>query len=229
MLIALPNLDGSFTCTLFFPYDGENSFNNLKTEQQLISFFKNVFPDTLDLIPNLVKEYFTNPTSSLSIMRCDPWTYKYKILLIGDAAHATVPFYGQGMNAGFEGCLVLDSLIDKNNDDWHNCFKEYSKIRKPDGDGLQDLSMHNFIVMRDKTADPKFLLQKKIELYFSKKHPTKWLPLYSMVSFSNIRYSDAWKIGQKQEQMMKKVMELPNIEEKWNSEEVEQLMLKLIS
>ena len=229
MLIALPNLDGSFTCTLFFPYDGEHSFNNLKTEQQLLSFFKNVFPDTLDLIPNLVQEYFTNPTSSLSIMRCDPWTYKDKILLIGDAAHATVPFYGQGMNAGFEGCLVLDSLIDKNNDDWHNCFKEYSKIRKPDGDGLQDLSMHNFIVMRDKTADPKFLLQKKIELYFSKKHPTKWLPLYSMVSFSNIRYSDAWKIGQKQEKMMKKVMDLPNIEEKWNSEEVEQLMLKLIS
>ena len=229
MLIALPNMDGSFTCTLFFPYEGEYSFNNLKTEQQVYDFFKEVFPDTLDLIPNLVKEYFQNPTSSLAIMRCDPWTVEDKVLLIGDAAHATVPFYGQGMNAGFEGCFVLDQLMQKHDEDWLSCFDEYSRIRKPDGDGVQDLSMHNFIVMRDKTADPKFLLQKKIELHFSKKHPKKWLPLYSMVSFSNIRYSEAWKIGQQQEQLMQRVMNVPNIESKWESEEVEQMMLSLIA
>ena len=229
MLIALPNLDGSFTCTLFFPYDGEHSFNNLKTEQQVHDFFKEVFPDTLDLIPNLVEEYFQNPTSSLAIMRCDPWVVEDKVLLIGDAAHATVPFYGQGMNAGFEGCFVLDQLMQKHGEDWKSCFKEYSEIRKPDGDGVQDLSMHNFIVMRDKTADPKFLLQKKIELHFSKKYPDKWLPLYSMVSFSNIRYSEAWKIGQQQEQLMQEVMKVPNIENMWDSEEVEQLMLSLIA
>ena len=229
MLIALPNLDGSFTCTLFFPYEGEHSFNNLKTEQQVYDFFKKVFPDTLELIPNLVEEYFQNPTSSLAIMRCDPWVVEDKVLLIGDAAHATVPFYGQGMNAGFEGCFVLDQLMQKHGEDWKSCFKEYSEIRKPDGDGVQDLSMHNFIVMRDKTADPKFLLQKKIELHFSKKYPDKWLPLYSMVSFSTIRYSEAWKIGQQQEQLMKEVMKVPNIEDKWESEEVEQLMLSLIA
>ena len=229
MLIALPNMDGSFTCTLFFPYEGEYSFNNLKTEQQVYDFFKEVFPDTLDLIPNLVKEYFQNPTSSLAIMRCDPWTVEDKVLLIGDAAHATVPFYGQGMNAGFEGCFVLDQLMQKHDEDWLSCFDEYSRIRKPDGDGVQDLSMHNFIVMRDKTADPKFLIQKKIELHFSKKHPKKWLPLYSMVSFSNIRYSEAWKIGQQQEQLMQQVMNVPNIESKWESEEVEQMMLSLIA
>ena len=228
MLIALPNMDGSFTCTLFFPFHGEFSFENLKTEQQVDTFFKNVFPDTLDLIPNLAKDYFSNPTSSLSIMRCDPWTVKDKILLIGDAAHATVPFYGQGMNAGFEGCYVLDQLMDEYGDDRKGCFDAYSKLRKPDGDGVQDLSLHNFIVMRDKTADPKFLLQKKIELHFSKKYPEKWLPLYSMVSFSNIRYSDAWKIGQHQETLMQHIMNIPQIEDKWNSEEVEKEMLKLI-
>ena len=111
---------------------------------------------------------------------------------------------------------------------WKSCFDEYSKYRKPDGDGVQDLSMHNFVVMRDKTADPQFLLQKKIELKFSKKYPEKWLPLYSMVSFSNIRYSDAWKIGQQQEALMQKIMSIPNIEGIWDSESVEQTMLSLI-
>ena len=228
MLIALPNMDGSYTCTLFFPFEGEYSFESLKTHQQVEDFFNDVFPDIVPLIPNLVEDYFNNPTSSLSIMRCYPWTVSDKVLLIGDSAHATVPFYGQGMNAGFEGCYVLDKLLEKHVDDWKACFDEYSKYRKPDGDGLQDLSMHNFIVMRDKTADPQFLLQKKIELRFSKKYPKKWLPLYSMVSFSNIRYSEAWKIGQKQEALMQKIMSIPNIESIWDSETVEQKMLSLI-
>ena len=228
MLIALPNMDGSYTCTLFFPFEGEYSFESLKTHQQVEDFFNDVFPDIVPLIPNLVEDYFNNPTSSLSIMRCYPWTVSDKVLLIGDSAHATVPFYGQGMNAGFEGCYVLDKLMEKHGDDWKACFEEYSKYRKPDGDGVQDLSMHNFVVMRDKTADPQFLLQKKIELKFSKKYPEKWLPLYSMVSFSNIRYSDAWKIGQQQEAIMKKIMSIPNIEGIWDSESVEQKMLALI-
>ena len=228
MLIALPNMDGSYTCTLFFPFEGEYSFESLKTHQHVVDFFNDVFPDIVPLIPNLTEDYFNNPTSSLSIMRCYPWTVSDKILLIGDSAHATVPFYGQGMNAGFEGCYVLDNLLEKHGDNWIACFNEYSKYRKPDGDSVQDLSMHNFIVMRDKTADPHFLLQKKIELRFSKKYPKKWLPLYSMVSFSNIRYSEAWKIGQQQEALMQKIMSIPNIETIWDSEEVEQKMLALI-
>ena len=228
MLIALPNMDGSYTCTLFFPFEGEYSFESLKTHQHVTDFFNEVFPDIVPLIPNLVEDFFNNPTSSLSIMRCYPWTVSDKVLLIGDSAHATVPFYGQGMNAGFEGCYVLDKLLEKHGDDWIACFDEYSKYRKPDGDGVQDLSMHNFVVMRDKTADPHFLLQKKIELRFSKKYPKKWLPLYSMVSFSNIRYSEAWKIGQQQEALMQKIMSIPNIETIWDSEEVEQKMLALI-
>lgn len=229
MLIALPNMDGSYTCTLFFPYEGTYSFESLKTHQQVVDFFEEVFPDVVPLIPNLAEDYFNNPTASLSIMRCYPWTVSDKVLLIGDSAHATVPFYGQGMNAGFEGCYVLDQLLEEYGDDWKACFDAYSKYRKPDGDGVQDLSMHNFVVMRDKTADPHFLLQKKIELKFSKKYPEKWLPLYSMVSFSNIRYSEAWKIGQQQEALMQKIMEIPDIETIWDSEEVEQKMLALIA
>ena len=229
MLIALPNMDGSYTCTLFFPYEGTYSFESLKTHQQVIDFFEEVFPDVVPLIPNLAEDYFNNPTASLSIMRCYPWTVSDKVLLIGDSAHATVPFYGQGMNAGFEGCYVLDQLLEEYGDDWKACFDAYSKYRKPDGDGVQALSMHNFVVMRDKTADPHFLLQKKIELKFSKKYPEKWLPLYSMVSFSNIRYSEAWKIGQQQEALMQKIMEIPDIETIWDSEEVEQKMLALIA
>lgn len=228
MLIALPNMDGSFTCTLFFPFEGEKSFEGLQTAEQVQSFFEEIFPDVIPHMPTLVEDYFENPTSSLSIVRCYPWTVSDKVLLIGDAAHATVPFYGQGMNAGFEGCFVLDQLLEKYGDDWKGCFDEYSRYRKPDGDGVQDLSMHNFIVMRDKTADPQFLLQKKIELKFSKKYPEKWLPLYSMVTFSNIRYSDAWKIGHQQEQLMKEIMAMPNIESTWDSEAVEQKMLSLI-
>lgn len=228
MLIALPNMDGSFTCTLFFPFEGEKSFEGLQTGEQVQSFFEEIFPDVVPHMPTLVEDYFENPTSSLAIIRCFPWTVSDKVLLIGDAAHATVPFYGQGMNAGFEGCFVLDQLLEKYGDDWEACFDEYSKYRKPDGDGVQDLSMHNFIVMRDKTADPQFLLQKKIELKFSKKYPEKWLPLYSMVTFSDIRYSDAWKIGHQQEELMKEIMAMPNIESIWDSEAVEQKMLSLI-
>ena len=227
MLIALPNMDGSFTCTLFFPFEGEHSFENLKTEEQVYNFFKDVFPDTLDLIPNLVEEYFNNPTSSLAIMRCDPWVVDDKVLLIGDAAHATVPFYGQGMNAGFEDCFVMWELFNKHKD-WAKTFNEYQEIRKPDGDALQDLSLDNYYVMRDHVADEKFLLQKKIEAKIHERHPNKWIPLYSQVSFSNIRYSDAYKQGKIQEEIMRKVMSSPSIEKNWDSEEVENQILSMI-
>ena len=157
-----------------------------------------------------------------------PWHIKGTSILIGDAAHATVPFYGQGMNAGFEDCRVLDELLDKHQDNFETCFKEYSKSRKPNGDGVQDLSMHNFIVMRDKTADPKFLLQKEIEKKFANLYPDKWIPLYSMVSFTNIPYSEAWIIGLKQERIMQKIMQIPNLEKKWDQQEVMDAVLDLL-
>ena len=228
MLIALPNLDGSYTCTLFAPYEGEESFEELNNNEDVKKYFKKIFPDFVPLIPDLCEQFFSNPTSSMAIMRTYPWHVDDKSILIGDAAHATVPFYGQGMNAGFEDCRILDELLDKHNNNFKTCFKEYSQVRKPNGDGVQDLSMHNFIVMRDKTADTKFLLQKKIEQKFSQQYPEKWVPLYSMVSFSNIPYSEAWQVGMKQEKMMQSIMNISNINETWDSKEIMEKMLGLI-
>lgn len=225
MLIALPNDDGSFTCTLFMPYEGgENAFDSLDTDEKVNNFFKTTFRDFYDMMPNLLENWHAHPLSSLAIIRCFPWTNK-TTALIGDAAHATVPFYGQGMNASFEDCFVLNELMLKHNHDWPTIFKEYETVRKPDGDAIQDLSLHNYYVMRDYVADPKFLLQKRIEARIFEKHPDKWMPLYSQVTFSQIRYSEAWNVGMKQEAIMKEIVSLPNIEEQWNSTEIEEMIL----
>lgn len=227
MMIALPNLDGDFTCTLFLPYEGEKSFTNLKTKEQVKTFFETEFPDAVPLMPTLIEDFMNNPTSSLVTVKCFPWTFDNRIALIGDAAHAIVPFYGQGMNCGFEDCVVLNDLINKHQEDWTEILSEYQNLRKPDADAIADLAIMNFIEMRDKTADPKFLLQKKIEARFNQKHPDKWIPLYSMVTYSpHIRYSYALKDGLKQEAIMQNVMQLPNIESKWDSDEVENEILK---
>ena len=228
MLMALANLDGSFTCTLFAPKSGKNSFENLLKEKQVQGYFETLFPDFLKHVPNLFDQWQANPTSTLGIVRTYPWHIADRSLLIGDAAHATVPFYGQGMNAGFEDCRILDELLDQYENDLTSCFNKYSEVRKPNGDGVQDLSMHNFIVMRDKTADPKFLLQKKIEKKFSNLYPERWTPLYSMVSFTNISYSEAWKIGMKQEKIMQSIMQIPNIENIWEKDEIMQKILILV-
>ena len=160
MMIALPNEDGSFTCTLFMPHENhEYSFDKLNSKEKVSEFFKKIFPDFYDLVPNISDIWENHPLSSLSIIRCYPWT-KDKVALMGDAAHATVPFYGQGMNSGFEDCTVLSELMDKHGDHWETIFKEYEINRKPDGDALQDLSLDNYYVMRDYVADPQFLLQK---------------------------------------------------------------------
>jgi len=228
MLIALANLDGSFTCTLFAPKKGKNSFEGLNSKEEVEDYFKTIFPDFISLVPDLYQQWNANPTSGLGIVKTYPWHIKDASILIGDAAHATVPFYGQGMNAGFEDCRILDELLDKHEDNFETCFDEYSKSRKPNGDGVQDLSMHNFIVMRDKTADPKFLLQKEIEKKFTNLYPDKWTPLYSMVSFTNTPYSEAWEIGMKQEKLMQSIMSTPNIEKTWESREIMQKMCSLM-
>ena len=228
MLIALANLDGSFTCTLFAPKKGKNSFEGLNSKQEVKNYFTTIFPDFVSLVPNLYQQWSTNPTSDLGIVKTFPWHVKDASIIIGDAAHATVPFYGQGMNAGFEDCRILDELLDKYKDNLEICFNEYSKVRKPNGDGVQDLSMQNFVVMRDKTADPKFLLQKKIEKKFANLYPDKWTPLYSMVSFTNIPYAEVWKIGMKQEKLMQNIMSTPNIEKIWESDKIMQKMCILV-
>jgi len=230
MMIALPNPDGNFTCTLFLPFEGEKSFSNLKTDEQVEEFFKSEFSDAFTLMPTLISDFKTNATASLVTVKCFPWVFDNKIGLIGDAAHAIVPFYGQGMNCGFEDCVVLNELIEKHNDDWDIIFPEYEQLRKPDGDAIADLAIANFVEMRDKTADPKFILQKKIEAKFSQHYPDKWIPLYSMVTYSpHIRYSTALKEGQKQQKIMDEIMALNNIESIWESDEIESEILKRIS
>ncbi len=221
MLIALPNFDGSFTCTLFMPFDGhEYCFNNLTSKLKVESFFKEVFPDFFEMMPNIADEWENHPLSSLAIIRCFPWTHG-KTALMGDAAHATVPFFGQGMNAGFEDCSVMYSLMKKHNEDWDKVFDEYEIVRKPNGDAVQDLSLYNYLVMRDKVSDPSFQLQQKIERRIAELHPGKYFPMYSMVSFSDIEYQVALKQGKEQDEIIQNLIFRNKITNKTSSAEID--------
>ncbi|TFG78799.1 MAG: FAD-dependent monooxygenase [Flavobacteriales bacterium] len=228
MLIAMPNLDGSFTCTLFMPFEGEVSFESITNEAEAKAFFTKYFPNVMQVIDDLLVYFFKNPTSAMVTMKCYPWTYWDKVALVGDSAHAVVPFYGQGMNAGFEDIYELNKIIDRYGDDWELIFRTYEKARKPNADAIAELSYRNFMEMSSKTANPKFLLQKKIEKHFASKHPDKWIPTYSRVTFSDRPYVDALAIGDAQEAIMRQVMQIPDIESKWDSLEVEQRMLELL-
>ncbi|AVR44050.1 kynurenine 3-monooxygenase [Christiangramia fulva] len=229
MLIAMPNLDGSFTCTLFLPFEGDISFESIQTEKDADLFFETHFPDIKDEISNLKKDFFKNPTSAMVTIKCFPWSYFDKITLVGDSAHAIVPFYGQGMNAGFEDIWVLNQKMEKYGDDWQQIFEEYQTERKPNGDAIAELSYRNFVEMSSKTADPMFLLRKKIEKKFADAHPHSWTPLYSRVTFSDKSYSEALKIGDRQRDIMDEVMKMPDIMNKWDSEEVEQKILNYLN
>ncbi|NNK75331.1 MAG: FAD-dependent monooxygenase, partial [Maribacter sp.] len=228
MFIAMPNIDGSFTCTLFMPFEGDVSFESIKTKDEAMNFFKTNFPSVEREIENLAKDFFKNPTSAMVTMKCYPWTYWDKVALVGDSAHAIVPFYGQGMNAGFEDIYVLNEIIKEQGDNWEGIFQQYQKQRKPNADAIAELSYRNFVEMSSKTADPKFLLQKKIEKRFAEKHPDKWTPLYSRVTFSFRPYAEALTIGEAQEKIMSQIMEMPNIEEEWDSDKVEKAILKMV-
>ncbi|MTI29696.1 FAD-dependent monooxygenase [Cytophagales bacterium RKSG123] len=217
MLIALPNLDKSFTCTLFFPFHGEKSFDTLSTPNQVEEFFAETFPDALPLMPTLKEDFFNNPTCSLVTIKCYPWSKSGNEFLIGDAAHAIVPFYGQGMNAGFEDCRVLSELMDQYHGNWPQILDKFQESRKIDADAISELALQNFIEMRDKVADKGFLLRKKIEAKLHQQFPEKWIPLYSMVTFSDLRYSEALSIGKKQEKIMDEVMKTSDLETKWES------------
>lgn len=221
MLIALPNFDGSFTCTLFLPFEGEESFGNLNTERQVMNFFEKYFPDAIPLMPGLLQDFFENPTSALVTVRCNPWNFGHKVLLIGDAAHAIVPFFGQGMNAGFEDCTILDSLLDKHGENWPAIIPEFNANRIGDANAIADLALGNFIEMRDKVADPKFLLWKKIEAHLHERFPREFQSVYSMVSFSHVPYSRALAEVSEHEKLFQRILSIPNVEENWKGPEVE--------
>jgi kynurenine 3-monooxygenase len=191
MMIALPNPDGSFTCTLFWEFEGPRSFATTKTDDEVCDFFREEFPDAVPLMPTLLEDFRQNPTGSLVTIRCAPWYYRDKIALVGDAAHAVVPFYGQGMNAAFEDCVVLDECFGKFPDNRERAFAEYFARRKENADALADLAVENFIEMRDKTASRTFRAKKKLDHLLEGLLPGIYLPLYAMVTFTRIPYAKA--------------------------------------
>ncbi len=206
MMIALPNTDGTFTCTLFMPFEGEVAFDKLNSREDVTELFDKQFADAKALMPGLLDDFFTNPTSSLITTHIFPWHYKNKSALIGDAAHAIVPFYGQGMNAGFEDVTVLSSLLDQHDEDWNAILKAYEQKRKPNGDAVAQLALLNFTEMRDKVADPMFLERKKIEKELGKRYPEQFVSVYEMVSFSHTPYNTAMQCIQAQDKLLQRIM-----------------------
>ncbi|NQZ89167.1 MAG: FAD-dependent monooxygenase [Colwellia sp.] len=223
MLIALPNPDGTFTCTLFLNYEsnykGEHSFSNLKDRNSVVNFFNENFADAMTLLENPIDDFMEKSANPLFLVKVDPWVINNKVALIGDAAHAMVPFYGQGMNCGFEDCRELGELIDEHEGNWSDIFHAYQKQRKINADAITELARRNFIEMSELSADSNFQLQKKIEAKFHQLHPELWVPLYSMVTFCpHLPYSQALKIGDQQKIIMSQIMQIPDIANCWQDE-----------
>jgi len=202
MLIGLPNPDKTFTCTLFAPWEGKEGLNELNNENNIKNFFHKYFSDFIKLCPNYIEQCLHHPNSPLIYTNLKPWNFENKILILGDAAHAVVPFYGQGMNSAFEDCVLLDELMDKYENNIHQVFEQFSLIRQPSTDALCELSLQNYVEMRSLTAQTWFVYKKKLESMLNYCSPTLWMPLYSMVSFTRIPYDIAAKRAIKQDQML---------------------------
>ena len=202
MLIALPNIDGTFACILFLPFEGADGFASLNTQSDVIRFFEERFPDALRLMPQLADNYATNPTGAMVTIKCSPWHAEGRALLLGDAAHAIVPFFGQGINCGFEDCAYLVELLDRHGADWTRVFAEFEKERKVNTDAIADMAIENFTEMRDRVADSRFLFRKKVELALEAKYPKFFVPKYAMVTFHRIPYSVALARGAVQDRML---------------------------
>lgn len=217
MLIALPNLDGSFTCTLFLPLktkDNVIGFDGLKTDEDIKNFFESNFPDAIKLMPNFIETYRRNPIGNLIIVKCFPWNFDGKMTLVGDAAHAMVPFFGQGMNASFEDVTVLNEILesfcsngDYSNPPWEKIFEEYQLRRKENADAIVEMALENYIEMRDKVADEIFIFRSKIQKRLAELYPDQFFTRYEMVSFSNIPYSVAKEKGKLIDKVVDKLLE----------------------
>lgn len=219
MMIALPNLDGSFTNTLFAPFSGPYGFDALKTKDDVQAYFRQHFPTAYPLMTGLEEEFFANPTSSLTTIRCYPWA-KGKACLLGDSAHAIVPFYGQGMNCGFEDVFELNRLLDEYGDDWEGCLQAFQQIRKPNADAILDLALYNYVEMRDLAGKDWFQLRLKLEKRIAQAFPDRFMTLYSMVTFSNIPYAEAQARAQRQAVLLDELMQWDGIAERWESEDL---------
>ena len=202
MLIALPNIDGTFGCILFLPFEGPDSFARLTTPSAVSEFFRLRFPDAIPLMPDLADNFSANPIGAMVTIKCSPWHVDGRALLLGDAAHAIVPFFGQGINCGFEDGSCLLELLDRHGADWQLIFQEFEKARKINTDAIADMAVENFVEMRDRVADPRFLLRKKVELALEAKYPQLFVPKYAMVTFHRIPYATAFDRGQSQDRML---------------------------
>ena len=204
MMIALPNPDKTFTCTLFAPYA---TFKELEAGDAagVKAFFDDNFSDAVPLLGDVVKQFAENPTSSLVTMRVKPWNFEDKLCIIGDAAHAVVPFYGQGMNCAAEDALSFDEVVGRSGCDLAKAIPAWAAERQPAGDGLADLSYGNYVEMRSHTANPGFLLQKKVESWLHYLFPDTWIPQYTMVAFTRIPYHEAKERAEKQDAIIKRV------------------------
>ncbi len=202
MLIALPNIDGTFACILFLPFEGRDSFARLNTQAEVVRFFESRLPDAVRLMPQLAENYFANPTGAMVTIKCSPWHVEGRALLLGDAAHAIVPFFGQGINCGFEDCTSLVESIERHGADWPRVFAEFERERKVNTDAIADMAIENFTEMRDRVADARFLFRKKVELALEEKYPQVFVPKYAMVTFHRIPYSVARARGAVQERML---------------------------
>ncbi len=223
MLIALPNLDGSFTCTLFAPFEGTGGFDQVTDRASLMRYFEAYFADAIPLMPDLEEDYFSNPTSSLVTVRCYPWVKHDSIALIGDASHAIVPFYGQGMNSGFEDCDVLHQCMVQHGDDWPAVLDAYQESRKPSADAIADLALQNFVEMRDRVDDPSFLYRKKLEKVLHEKYPEDFIPQYTQVTFSHIPYEKALAAGKEQEAFFTRILPKLDMEKEPDSAVADQV------
>jgi kynurenine 3-monooxygenase len=214
MLIALPNLDGSFTVTLFLPSKGDPSFELIDEPHELDRFFDAQFPDAKALIPDFQQEYFGNPVGELGTVRCDSWTYRDQALLVGDASHGIVPFHGQGMNAGFEDCSELMRLLDEHQDDWSTVLPEFERLRIPNANAIADMALENYIIMRDSVMDEKFQLKKDVGFELERMFPDRFVPRYSMVMFHRFPYAEVLRRGRIQEQILDRLCQsIPSVEE----------------
>jgi kynurenine 3-monooxygenase len=202
MLIALPNIDGTFACILFLPFEGADSFENMSSTADVGEFFEKRFPDAARLMPQLSENYFGNPTGTMVTVKCSPWHVRGRSLLLGDAAHAIVPFFGQGLNCGFEDCTTLLQLLDAQDADWKKVFAEFEESRKINTNAIADLAIENFVEMRDRVADPRFLFRKKVELALEGKFPGRFVPKYAMVTFHRVPYSVALERGRRQDRIL---------------------------
>jgi kynurenine 3-monooxygenase len=224
MLIALPNIDGTFACILFLPFEGEDSFASLSAHEKVTEFFRQRFPDALRLMPGLAENCFANPTGAMVTIKCSPWHVDGNALLLGDAAHAIVPFFGQGINCGFEDCTVLVELIDQYDGDWKRVFSEFERERKVNTDAIADMAVENFVEMRDRVADSRFLFRKKVELMLEQRFPERFVPKYSMVTFHRIPYSVALARGVVQERILAEICDSITRVEDVDWEKAEQLI-----